>query len=257
MISMQKKTPIYLISLAQDSQRRKELKQKFPKSYAQFIQIEATDGRQLTATEYYEKAIKFFRKSNRIMLPTELGCTLSHIHALEEFIKTNSQYALILEDDVEGEDKDIIKILNLIKNFEPKSLLICGRIANKNYPFGKKTSIEGLYEISHLTHQFIHRAWSYVVTKKSANEIIEYHKHNLTIADWWNDIFKDTDTKIYYTNILSHPICRAKSHMETDRAQFNQSLWEKITSIKSIKHKLKKEIVKVIIQLKGYKKIKD
>ena len=101
--------PIYLVSLEQDTKRREELKLRFPNHYDDFIQINAVDGRKISAKEYYDKTIEYFIKTNKTMSPSELGCTLSHIKALEEFIKTNNNYALILEDDVIGEDKDIKK----------------------------------------------------------------------------------------------------------------------------------------------------
>ncbi len=33
------------------------------------------------------------------LTPGELGCTLSHLQALQLFLDTDDQYALILEDD--------------------------------------------------------------------------------------------------------------------------------------------------------------
>jgi len=48
------------------------------------------------------------------MTPGEVGCALSHMKAYENLIHSGEEYALILEDDVIGNDKDIEKIQELI-----------------------------------------------------------------------------------------------------------------------------------------------
>jgi glycosyl transferase family 25 len=258
-----KKVPIYLVSLTQDIQRREALKQRFPKNYPHFIHIEAVDGRQLTAKEYYNQTLDYFIKSNRTMSPAELGCTLSHIRVLEGFIKTDSQYALILEDDIEGSDDDIQKIFSLTQALMSNSLVLCGGqldIKGKKYRFGKKTNIKELYEVYPLSYPYIYGTCCYVVTKKSANKILEYHKNSLTIADGWNDFFKDTDIKIYYANLLSHPLDLSNSHIEQYRVQaqsHKKTLWKKFVSPNFLITMAKLKIIPIIASLMGYKKIED
>src|SRR5690554_7645668 len=101
------KPNIYLVSLEQDTERREKLKERFPETYNEFIHINAVDGRILSAKEYYQKTLPYFISQNKVMSPAELGCTLSHIKALEAFLQTNEPYALILEDDVIGSDQDL------------------------------------------------------------------------------------------------------------------------------------------------------
>ena len=54
-------------------------------------------GTNLPTNIYFELGVK----NKKIpMTPSELGCTLSHLKALEDFIKSDSEYAYIFEDDV-------------------------------------------------------------------------------------------------------------------------------------------------------------
>jgi len=251
--------PIYLVSLEQDTKRREELKKRFKNFYNKFIHIKATDGRKLSAKEYYDQTIDYFIKRNKIMSPSELGCTLSHINALEEFMKTDSYYALILEDDVIGNDKDIEKIFEISQKLDQNSLFICGGqdgLSSKKYQFGKETSLaDGLFEVCKFSYQHIFRTCCYVVTKKSAKEILEYHKKCLTLADEWDEFFKNSDTKIYYANILSHPKDLVNSHIEEYRAKFKtKSFIEKIFSknfFGRVWKKLYNELYSKLLKIKG------
>lgn len=257
------KIPIYLVSLEQDTKRREELRLRFPNLYSNFIHINAVDGRKLSAKEFYDKTIDYFIKTNKTMSPSELGCTLSHIKALEEFMKTDSDYALILEDDVIGEDKDIEKIFNISQKLDQHSLFICGAqdgLSSRKYQFGKRSSLDdNLYEVCKFSYQHVFRTCCYIITKQSAKEILDYHKKCLTLADKWDEFFKDSDTKIYYSNILAHPEDLANSHIEADREKFkNKTFLEKIFSFSIFNRictKLYNEIYSKLLKLIGFKNI--
>lgn len=64
--------------------------------------VSAVDGRQVPGTE--REAVDdaaFRRNTGRLMLPGEYGCYRSHIKALNAFLATDGDIALIIEDDVE------------------------------------------------------------------------------------------------------------------------------------------------------------
>jgi len=251
--------PIYLVSLEQDTKRREELKQRFKNLYNKFIHIKATDGRDLSAKEYYDKTIDYFTKTNKTISPPELGCTLSHINVLEEFMKTDSSYALILEDDAIGNDEGIEKIFKISQKLDQNSLLICGGqdgLGGKKYQFGKKISLDdSLFEVCKFSYRHMLRTCCYVVTKQSAKEILEYHKQCLTLADKWDEFFKNSDTKIYYANILAHPKDLHHSHIEAYRARFKaKSFIEKVFSTDFFKRVAKKsynEFYSKLLKIQG------
>ena len=77
-------------------------------------------GGELSAKQYFEQAVKGRSKP---LTPGELGCTLSHVQALNIFLQTEDDYALIFEDDaILPTDfslqtiEDEIKRINLSRN---------------------------------------------------------------------------------------------------------------------------------------------
>ena len=218
--------PIYLVSLRSDTKRREELKKRFPANYDGFVHIEAVNGRDLSAKDYYEKTINFAARNRRPMSPSELGCTLSHLKVLETFVNSGSDRALILEDDVVGTDSDIEAIRNISHRLHEDCLFICGGqdgLRTQKYQYGEQADIPGVYQVCKFSYRYMFRTCCYVVTKRSAQAIIDYQNATLSLADKWDEFFKGTSIKIYYANILSHPQELGQSHIEQDRAVFQKT----------------------------------
>lgn len=53
-------------------------------------------GKQLSVGDYFDMAVAGKR---RALTPGELGCSLSHIAALKDFINSDDEYAICFEDD--------------------------------------------------------------------------------------------------------------------------------------------------------------
>ena len=218
--------PIYLVSLRSDTRRREDLKKRFPTNYDEFVQIEAVNGRDLSAKDYFEKTIEFGARNRRPMLPSELGCTMSHMKVLETFVNSDFDRALILEDDVLGTDSDIEAILTISRRLPEDCVLICGGqdgLRTQQYQYGEKTDIPGVYVVCNFAYRYVFRTCCYVVTKRSAQAIIDYQNAMLSLADKWSEFFKGTSIKIYYSNILAHPQELEQSHIEQDRAAFQKT----------------------------------
>lgn len=255
--------PIYLVSLEQDIARRALLAQRFPKYYPDFISVKAVDGRKLPAKEYYDLTITFFKKHKKLMSPAELGCSLSHIQALESFLKTDESFGLIIEDDVIGTDSDLELIQKKLSQLSEDSLLLCGGqvdLPSKKFRYGSYDKKSEIYKIATFSNLFVYGTCCYIVTKKSAQQILTYHKKGITLADKWDEFFVETATKIYYINILQHPEELGNSHIEADRLVFkNQSLLQKLFAkdgmLKAIR-RLYWEAKRFSLIVTGYKKIK-
>ncbi len=254
--------PIYLVSLKADKSRRAKLKEKFIKYYDNFIHIEAIDGRELAAKEYFEKTRDYYAKYKKIMSPPELGCTLSHIKALETFLETGNEYALILEDDVIANDESISEVFEISKKLNSDSLLLCGgqiNIPSSKYRFGKKTELKKTYEVIKFSYPFVFGACCYVVTRKSAQQILSYHSNCLTLADRWGEFFINSEIKIYYTNLISHPEDLKNSHLESDRLYFNNKKEKESVFSKDIIFKIFRKIyiyyIKAIIFINKYERL--
>lgn len=211
---------IYLVSLKEDIVRRELIKSSFPSTYSQMNLVEAVNGSQLTVKQYFDYAYTFAAKYSRMLSPGELGCTLSHIAALEKFLKSDKNFALVLEDDVIGCDDDIKKIEELLPFFDQNILLICGGqdgIGCEVNILGKVYGTHDVFKLAPFSYQYVWRTCCYVVSRLSARIILDYQKKCICLADSWKSYFHGTPIKIYYTKILSHPKDLVMSSISNER----------------------------------------
>lgn len=94
------KVGIYVINLDRSPQRLQEITDQLSKFGLSFHRIAAVDGKLATPEQWAlldEKAYQL--RHGKTSLPGELGCYLSHIDAIRDFLKSEHQFAVILEDD--------------------------------------------------------------------------------------------------------------------------------------------------------------
>ena len=252
--------PIYLISLTKDSERRELLANRFPLFSSQFILINSVDGRELSARDYYLQILPYFKTHQRILTPSELGTTLSHVKALTTFLESNAEFALIIEDDIIGNDEDISHLLSIAQQLDHQTLLSGGGLqgVNARYLLGKKAPLQDTYIAANLANPPITRACAYIVSRYVAQCILEHHQSNLTTADDWGAILKDAMIKIYYTDILRHPTDLSASNIESERQAQDSTLIQKLLGPAGFKRaclKLYREIARPLYKLTGYKQL--
>lgn len=91
---------IYVINLDRSKERLTEITRQLNELGLQFERISAIDGKLANDTQracINEQAYQ--KKHGKQSLPGELGCYLSHVKAIQTFLNTNDEFALILEDD--------------------------------------------------------------------------------------------------------------------------------------------------------------
>ena len=84
----------YLINLDRATERLKLMELEFNKCNLSYERIAAVDAKKLTDDLY-----TIDNKYDRDFVPGEIGCYLSHVNTLKQFLKSPYQFALILEDD--------------------------------------------------------------------------------------------------------------------------------------------------------------
>lgn len=84
----------YLINLDRATERLEIMKKEFEQCQMSFERFPAVDASNLEDYEY-----RIDNKYDRNLLNGEIGCYLSHVYVLERFLKTNNDFALIIEDD--------------------------------------------------------------------------------------------------------------------------------------------------------------
>jgi len=214
--------PIYLVSLESDLERRERLAAQFPEHYGGMIHVNAVNGRELSARQYYEKNLRYVASTGKIMSPSELGCTLSHIRALELFVASGESRALILEDDVLGDDASLRRIDDIARGLAENSLLICGGqdgLKKRKYLLGKSALDRDVFRLTLFSHKYVFRACCYVVTQTTAKIILQKHSREVVLADNWGYFFPEKEVSIYFSNLLKHPVDLSDSHIEKDRAR--------------------------------------
>lgn len=213
-------TSIYLISLKSEEERRSTLARNFIETYTKINLVDAVDGRNLTAREYFN--ILNSRKKGEInfLTPSEVGCTLSHELALSKFLETEKRFALILEDDVIGNDDDIKDILGLTKYLGDNSILICGGQPNahliKKLLIGKLIA-DDIYQVASSSLPYLSRTCCYLVDRIAAKAMIESYQMKIKVADSWWEISNESNVIIYFTDKLGHPDDLAFSTIESER----------------------------------------
>ncbi|WP_202743506.1 glycosyltransferase family 25 protein [Acinetobacter calcoaceticus] len=169
-------------------------------------------GGELSAKEYFEKAVKGRSKP---LTPAELGCTLSHLKALELFLELEDEYALIFEDDaILPHDLNLqdleteLKKLNLPKNIllslggiqMKESLKVRGILKNE------KIFNKDILEVNPHFYNRVNYAVAYIVDREMAKNLIAYH-HLIRKADDWSYLFDFSENShILMTYLVDHPV---------------------------------------------------
>jgi len=104
---------IYYINLDRSEDRREKMEKSF--EHEKLIRISAIDGMEWAIEDMFDKRgfpvwnleyrDKFVNEGilfeNSILPPTHVACNLSHRKAVQKFLDTDDEWAIIMEDDVE------------------------------------------------------------------------------------------------------------------------------------------------------------
>ena len=214
------------------------------------FKVFGTKGSELSVSEYFKQGVAGKVKA---MTPGELGCTLSHLHALHDFLASNEAYAIIFEDDVIEKNRidfdDLeqkINQLNLKENFFLSlggiQMKICnkvrGQLLEKSL-FDQKVLQVDLDFLDKLSY-----AYAYVVDRKMAQALIDYHTP-ARIYDHWKELSTQKNVHFYATCLFEHPILTqdnitTHSHLEQERALSQHTSKSKTPVSQYLKKKLKK-----------------
>lgn len=206
----------YLISIEKKGDSRYEqffAQDEFNES--DFIQF-GIKGLELSTKEYFELGVKYLE---RPLSPSELGCTLSHVQALKDFVQSGAKYAYIFEDDVIVknhfnflEDLDFLGE-NFVLSLGGIDLSLCkkvrGRLCGTTYAGLPVLRVHPAF-YCHVIY-----AMGYVVDIQAAKRLIQYHTLPHIADDWVGFLTKNKDVHFYMTNVLSHPEVAALSQINS------------------------------------------
>ncbi len=151
----------YYINMEKSVERRERMEKQFREHSLTFKRVEAIDGRKVPVLD------------DRLS-PSEYGCTLSHLKAIEEFANSGEEIGIICEDDLSFEFMPYWKmsiqeiIQNAPKDWEIISLAFI-------IPPQRQKLLNKLYN-PYLSCRYF-SALSYVINKKGAGEILALHRY--------------------------------------------------------------------------------
>ena len=103
----------YIINLDRRTDRWKTIKPKLDMIHNPYIRLSAIDGKEIpsdilriNADEHKSKELFGYLLANG-----EIGCYLSHYFAIQDFMESSSDYALILEDDIEFSPQELTSVI--------------------------------------------------------------------------------------------------------------------------------------------------
>jgi glycosyl transferase family 25 len=161
---------IYVINLDRDTERMASIHANLVRIGLSYERLPAVMGKDVPD---WEKLVDLpaYAWRNRLDMPRagEVGCTLSHLKALETFLKTDASWCVVLEDDVEvlpacaevlrslaeKDDWDLVKLFNF----------------HSGMPVKKRALGSAHHLVAHLTRTTSSAA--YVVNRRAAETLLK------------------------------------------------------------------------------------
>ena len=135
----------YVINLDRSVDRMERFERDFASFPIPYIRISAVEGKQLTIPVKDYDPFKFFLNIGREALPGEIGCYLSHLKVLQEFLESGKEFALICEDDARPIPESYEVIQQAIANSKSWDLLrLYGGRPKTSFPYQALSSTHNL-----------------------------------------------------------------------------------------------------------------
>lgn len=199
----------YIISLKRVKERYKYIQNHVKNIGIDYKLIEAIDGALLNQKDIEDNCdIEQVEKLRYWLTDGAIGCALSHLKAYEEFIKSNDEYAFIIEDDVVLPNN----IMDIIK--EIKEVMISDEVVLLYYTSFKPTSFSSINRniLSEGSLYYPMRidktitAAAYLIGRKAAQKMTETVKPIRVAADSWHHFYEEgcfSSFKVHYPSLIS------------------------------------------------------
>ncbi len=160
---------VYLINLDRSKDRLFTMKQKLLKLGLEFTRISAVDGKKTLFSDSQVDEKKYSLCHGKYITATEVACYISHYNTLKEFLKSDKQFALVLEDDMNF-SKNFLSVLRaLLKDYKSWDFVkLNGAHSGGNIKY--KTVLPNVNLVWNLFHQS--KTGAYLINKKAARTYV-------------------------------------------------------------------------------------
>lgn len=217
---------IHVISLECDGWRRSKIARSLADLGLSFSIIPATDGRKLSAMDYFKSARNrnFWFNRNQFLSPSELGCLMSHEDSMRRFVESSTADWLIeLEDDVSIDGKLRNFLMRSESSLDSSSIYILG--GQEGLPSFRRVILSpfmdkftGARKVLFGTHCWIYRTCCFMVHRSVAQELLKLYEEGEFVVDNWSYVKRKTKcSAIRYKGIIQHPLELGLSRIEDER----------------------------------------
>lgn len=212
-------------------------------------------GAELPTKEYFRLGVSGNPKP---LSPAELGCTLSHIQALKDFLASNEKYICVFEDDAVA-IKDID--LNALKEkIDRLNLTMPFFLSLGGIQLSSNRRVRGIFLDNELEGKKVLKihpvylgrfcyAYAYILDRKMAELLIKYHESPQCYDSWSKIMLLNPSCTFYATYLFDHPDLGdellAQSYLEEER----QLMKNKVTVKKTVFQRWKVSLLKYFHKL--------
>lgn len=254
----------YLISIEDKNSARLEafFAQETFNKYKESFKSFGIKGVEVSTADYFKLAVA---GRVRPLSPAELGCSLSHVSALKDFLASDEQYACVFEDDaVSTKDIDLELLIKDIKTMNLPNCLFFSlggiqlKLNNSVRGILQKESLQDLPVLKIHPHYYkkLSYAYAYVVDREMAQLLLKFHEQP-KVYDIWEELYQyHPNPHFYATFIFDHPEiddCRAgQSYLQNERDAILSTKQRKRTVLDIFKNSLLKRIYKFLLRTYPY-----
>lgn len=252
----------YVLSLEEEVKRRQQIAQqlndkKIPFKFINAVDLRNTDSDSLTSI-YSSKLAK--KRLNRELGKGEIGCAISHINIYKDFLTSDKEWALIIEDDALLHRLTLKKLREMCLLPSNIDAIILGysKVSHEEeaklywiYPI-KGTYLVSGHKVGTPFKQTACGTVAYLIHRNGAKKLLKKFKSHsqliTTFADDWEFFEKECNLKILHCRpiLVFEDFTNLTSSIENDRtALLSNNGKKKSSSI--ISHVLKGIIKRIIL----------
>ena len=160
----------YIINLERSKDRYEYVKPNITDLGFPSERIEAVDGNLLSDSEIEKNVdlISYKEYLNHLPRKGMIGCNLSHYKAWEAFLKSNAEYAIIFEDDISFNPKELKPVIEEVIKYNNLWDIVNLEISHKGTPLTIKNLGNNHKLVIYLTE--ITHAGAYIINRKAADK---------------------------------------------------------------------------------------
>lgn len=163
-------TPLFLINLERSKDRLAAVTASAEEHGLHLTRIPAADGRALDAEQLRTlDEAKFHEVCGKGVLPGEIGCYVSHLHALKQIAEGNAEMGVVLEDDVRF-TPDFAPMLDRLARVDGWDVVKL--INHRTGGFVRHLRLTDSYSLGRCLHGPMGSAAAYVVRRDAARRLL-------------------------------------------------------------------------------------